>query len=43
MDDALLIAQIHPAEQRASAALYPYLNDRRPELYSQLVADRAGQ
>jgi predicted amidohydrolase len=34
MGDALLIAEIHPAAQQACAALYPYLQDRRPELYT---------
>jgi predicted amidohydrolase len=35
--DALLIAEIHASAQQACAAIYPYLQDRRPELYAQLV------
>lgn len=35
--DALLITDIDQAAQKANAGIYPYLQDRRPELYSQLV------
>jgi nitrilase len=35
--DALLVAQIDQATLRASGGIYPYIADRRPELYAQLV------
>lgn len=41
--EALLIGEISQEKRRATAALYPYKVDRRPELYGLLTSNSGGQ
>jgi predicted amidohydrolase len=41
--EALLIGEINQEKRRATAALYPYRVDRRPELYGLLTSNSSGQ
>jgi predicted amidohydrolase len=40
-EEAVLVADLDPAAQKASRALFPYLTDRRPEIYRRLAAPSA--
>jgi predicted amidohydrolase len=41
--DALIIGEISQARRLAAAKCFPYMTDRRPELYAQLTSNFDGQ